>query len=61
MEIYLAALTWILISVLVAIVVGTVIKFGSSGLPIAAPSGPSAAASRRFRTRRATHEGFILK
>jgi hypothetical protein len=46
MEIYLAALLWLLISMPVAIVVGTVIRFGSSGLPSPRLPIPSAAASR---------------
>jgi hypothetical protein len=33
MEIYLAVRLWILISVPVAIAIGTLIKFGISGLP----------------------------
>jgi hypothetical protein len=57
MGVYFAALIWISVSVLVAIAVGTAIRFGSSGLPSPRPAIPSAAAyfqashSRKFYNR----------
>jgi hypothetical protein len=54
MEIYLAALLWILVSVPVAIVVGTVIRVGSSGLPSPLLPVPSPAASRDGDRRRSS-------
>jgi hypothetical protein len=45
MEIYLAALLWGFVSAQVAIVVGTVVRFGSSGMPPPRLPLPNAAAS----------------
>jgi hypothetical protein len=54
MAIFLAALLWILISVPVAIVVGTVIRFGSSGLPRRRLGEPSQAPAELNRLRLVT-------